>query len=155
MKMNENPCDACSSRRDFLKTGASLAALLAALPILEISGFASDGEMRYPVPASDSANIDYKSQVILVRYQGAVFAFALSCPHQNNAIKWVAKEGRFQCTKHDSRYLPNGTYTSGRATRNMDRFAVRREGDSVVVDLKHWFQSDKDPSGWASALIRV
>jgi len=33
----------------------------------------------------------------------------------------------------------------------MDRHAIRREGDSILVDLHHWFQSDKDPKGWASA----
>ena len=44
---------------------------------------------------------------------------ALSCPHQNNAVKWVAKDHCFQCTKHDSQYQPDGVYTSGRATRNL------------------------------------
>ena len=55
-----------------------------------------------------------------------VYAFALACPHENAAVKWVAKEQRFQCTRHDSRYTPEGQYTSGRATRNLDRFPIRR-----------------------------
>jgi len=58
-------------------------------------------------------------------------------------------------SKHDSQDLPYGTYSAGRATRNLDRFAIRREDASIVVDLQHWFESDKNPSGWASAVVQV
>jgi Rieske Fe-S protein len=61
--------------------------------------------------------------------------FALACPHQNFAVKWVAKDHRFACTKHDSKYAADGTHLAGRATRNMDRYVIRRDGNSVVVDL--------------------
>jgi nitrite reductase/ring-hydroxylating ferredoxin subunit len=146
----------CASRREFLKTAGYFAFAMTALPVSTASGIAASGnEIRYPIPAVDGASVDYKTQVILVRYQNAVYAFALSCPHQNNAVKWMRKDGRFQCTKHDSRYRPDGVHTSGRATRNMDRYVIRREGDVVVVDLQHWFQSDQDPSGWASAAIHL
>jgi hypothetical protein len=37
----------------------------------------------------------------------------------------------------------------------MDRYVIRRDGDSVVVDLHRWTQSDKDPAGWAAATIAV
>src|SRR5690242_20678434 len=141
-------CRDCTTRREFLW-------LLAALPVFAISGSGADAEKRYPIPAADSANLDYKAQVIVVRYQNAVFAFALSCPHENAAVKWLPKDKRFQCSRHDSRYQPNGVHTSGRATRNMDRFAVKRDGDFLIVDLHHWFQSDKDPSGWNSAAIQL
>jgi len=124
-----------------------------ALPVLATSGTGDGGERRYPVPASDSVNVDQSAQLIVVRADNHVYVFALSCPHQNNVVKWVAKDHRFQCTKHDSRYTPNGSYTSGRATRNMDRYVIHRDGDSVVVDLHKWVQSDKDPAGWAAATI--
>jgi Rieske Fe-S protein len=78
--------------------------------------------------------IDKANQVILVRWQNAVYAFALSCPHQNQALRWDAKETRFQCPKHKSKYQPDGTFISGRATRAMDRYAVRHEGDTIVVE---------------------
>ena len=126
-----------------------------ALPIYEVSGTGSDKERQYPLPAADGVNIDRQTQVILVRLQNRVYAFALSCPHENAALKWLPKDHRFQCTKHDSKYQPDGTHMSGRATRNMDRFAIRREGESIFVNLQHWFQSDKDPSGWGSALIQL
>jgi hypothetical protein len=37
----------------------------------------------------------------------------------------------------------------------MDRFALRRDGDNITVDLLHWFRSDQDPSGWNSAMIQL
>jgi Rieske Fe-S protein len=98
--------------------------------VAEIMGTGAANEKRYTLPASDSVNIDRQSQVILIRFQNSVCAFALACPHEQAAVKWLPKDHRFQCSKHDSQYQPNG---SGRATRNLDRFAIR--------------------PGWASALI--
>jgi len=108
-----------------------------------------------PIPAADSVNVDHTAQLIVVRLQGRLYVFALSCPHQNNAVKWLPKDHRLQCTKHDSQYQPDGVHTAGRATRNLDRYVIRRDGDSVVVDLHRWMQSDKDPAGWAAAAITV
>jgi len=153
-----------SDRRGFLRLGGcavvglaslGLPASLEALPIYETSGSGGANEKRYPLPAGDSVNIDSRASVIIVRYQNAVYAFSLACPHEHAAVKWVQKDRRFQCTKHDSRYQPNGTYTSGHATRNLDRFAVRKEDNNVVVDLQHWFESDKNPSGWSAAFVPV
>jgi Rieske Fe-S protein len=126
-----------------------------ALPVYLTDGSQNGGERRYPVPSTDSVNVDHAAQVIVTRFQGHVYVFALSCPHQNNAVKWLPKDHRFQCTKHDSQYQPDGVYTAGRATRNLDRYVIRRDGDSVVVDLHRWIQSDKDPAGWAAATIAV
>jgi Rieske Fe-S protein len=126
-----------------------------ALPVFTTEGSQAGGESRYPIPATDSVNVDRTAQLIVARAQGHVYVFALSCPHQNNAVKWVPKDHRFQCTKHDSQYQPDGVHTSGRATRNMDRYVIRRDGDSVVVDLHRWVQSDKDPAGWAAATIAI
>jgi Rieske Fe-S protein len=117
---------------------------------------ATDGnERRYPIPAADSVNVDRKTQVIVVRYQNHVYVFSLVCPHQNAAVKWLARDNKFQCTKHDSEYSPAGIYKTGHATRNLDRFAVRREENSVVIDLHNWFKSDQNPQGWAAATIDV
>lgn len=165
MRESNNKCFGDGAeRREFLRAGGcfmlSLATLclpssLIGLPIAEIMGAGAANEKRYTLPASDSVNIDRQSQVILIRFQNSVCAFALACPHEHAAVKWLPKDHRFQCSKHDSQYQPNGTYTAGRATRNLDRFAVRREDAFVVVDLQHWFESDKNPSGWASALINL
>src|SRR6185295_16967756 len=126
-----------NSRRSFLITSArcavtacalSLGADLAGLPIFEIDARAEGTERRYPVPTGDSVNIDRSASLILVRKGPSVYAFSLACPHEQAAVKWVANAGRFQCTKHDSRYDPTGVHTAGRATRNLDRFPVHRDG---------------------------
>lgn len=155
--------DTHDSRRDFLQQAGCLVLALGlpreiwALPVTAISGHASaSGKTQtYPLPAADAVQIDYDAQVILVRSQNKVFAFNLSCPHENAAVKWLAKDGRFQCTRHDSKYQPDGLYMSGRATRNLDRFAIRRDGASVIVDLDRLFQSDKHAAEWAAATISV
>jgi Rieske Fe-S protein len=157
--------DARASRRQFLQSAGCYGVAVAlmglssgeahALPVFLAEGSQNGGERRYPLPAADSVNIDHAAQLIVARAAGHVYVFSLSCPHQNNAVKWVEKDHRFQCTKHDSQYQPNGVHTSGRATRNMDRYVIRRDGDSIVVDLHRWIQSDKDPAGWAAATIAV
>ena len=89
----------------------------------------------YAIPAADGAQIDKDNDVILVRWQDAVYAFTLSCPHQNTALKWDDREHTFQCPKHHSKFTVTGDYIadSGRATRNMDRLAIQRSGAAVMV----------------------
>lgn len=156
-------CD-LTTRRGFLQQSAcgvfTLAALglpadAGALPVVEVEAQMAGNERRYPVPAADGASIDRASQVILVRYGGKVFAMSLVCPHENAAVRWLPKDGRFQCSKHTSRYTPDGTFMSGRATRNMDRFPVHRDAGQIVVTVDRVFQSDKDPAGWAAAVVAL
>jgi len=152
-------------RRQFLQSAGCFSVSLAllgvgaaearALPVYITAGVQTGGERRYPIPSADGVNVDRSANLILVRFQNHMYVFSLSCPHQNNAVKWVPKDLQFQCTKHDSHYQPDGLHVSGRATRNMDRYVIRKENDEVVVDLHHWIQSDKDPAGWAAATIAL
>ena len=112
-------------------------------------------EKRYPVPAADGVTIDADAQVILVRSQQSVYAFALACPHQNTALRWRADDQRFQCPKHESKYKPDGTFISGRATRNMDRLPIKRAGDAVIVDVDVAYKSDAQPAEWAAAKVAL
>ena len=148
------------SRRAFLQQGAcalittgalGLSLDAEALPVTFVTAKTVAAERQYPVPASDGVSIDRGAQVILVRTGRSVYAMALACPHQNAAVKWVEKDHRFQCTKHDSRYTPDGTYTSGRATRNLDRFPIRLEGDTVVVATDQVYRSDREQGAWSAA----
>ena len=153
------------SRRAFLhNSGCVLLAVTAAAalprellaePINFVEGEGSREERRYPVPAADGVNIDRVEQVIVVRFQNRVFAFNLACPHQGAAVKWVENAHRFQCTRHDSQYQTDGVYVTGRATRNLDRLPIRRDGSSVVVNLDRMIQSDTDPNGWAAAVVTL
>ena len=153
-----------TARREFIQTIGCFAAALAALgvsrdalaaPVAIIDSDQPGAEKTYPIPAADGVSIDRAAQVILVRANGHVFAFALSCPHQNAAVKWVPAHNQFECTKHDSHYTADGTHVSGRATRNMDRMPIRKEGNLVLVDTEHVFESDKDAPGWNAATVAV
>lgn len=143
----------CFDRRDFLKCAGF--GFLAGLPVVLTAGTQAGTERRYPIPGVDSVAFDRDTQIIVVRYQNHMYAFNLSCPHQNAAVKWLPKDQRFQCTKHDSKYTPVGVYTSGRATRNMDRLPIRREGDGVLVDTSRMIPSDKEPAEWANATVTL
>jgi len=156
-------CGSCPSRREFFRVGvgAAVAAAVAAVlpasagatPIRWIRSTGSAGEPRYPMPTADGVDVDRGNEVILVRYQGTVAAFALSCPHQRSMLRWRQEDGIFRCTKHHSEYSPTGQYLKGRATRNMDRLGIRLEGSEVVVDPTTVYHSDDDPGGWASAVV--
>jgi len=159
-------CGAAASRRDFLREAASLVACAAALGAAPSStlGFTVKltaalrilgGEAVYPIPPQDGATIDRDHVVILVRYQARVYAFALWCPHQRTALRWQEEEHRFQCPKHKSTFQPDGAFITGRATRAMDRHPLRREGDTVVVDLSTVLQEDKDRERWGQAVVQV
>jgi nitrite reductase/ring-hydroxylating ferredoxin subunit len=166
---DQNACDNCPliERRDFLRSATlALAGILAAMgasPALAESGRIRFGkahsingdERTYPVPAEDGATIDHDSQVILVRYQQKVYAFNLSCPHQNTALKWHQEDTQFQCPKHHSRYRPDGVFISGRATRGMDRFGVRHEGGNIVVDIAKFFRQDQNAAEWDAAFVAL
>jgi nitrite reductase/ring-hydroxylating ferredoxin subunit len=168
---SSGPCPACrdcADRRDFLRDAAGLAlgvlvglglspARAAALAIRHATGRRLPGsdDCVYPIPPSDGATIDKKNQVILVRFREVAYAFALSCPHQNTALRWLEPVGRFQCPKHKSQYQPDGTFITGRATRNMDRMPIRSDGTQLHIDCDHVFESDKDPVGWAAAKVKL
>lgn len=152
-------------RRDFLREAASLVACAALgtspggffglsvklTTALRIAG----GQAVYPIPAQDEATIDREHEVMLVREQNRVYAFALWCPHQHTALRWQPEERRFRCPKHKSTFQPDGSFISGRATRALDRYALRREGDTVVVDLSAVLQEDKDAERWGQAVVQL
>ena len=112
-------------------------------------------EKRYAIPATDSVAIDKDNSVIIARAAGKVYAFSLACPHQNTALRWNADDHEFQCPKHKSHYRADGTFIEGRATRDMDRLAIRRDGAAVVVDVDMLYQQDEHPKEWAAAFIAV
>ena len=128
--------------------------LASALLLPVISGIRiSREEKAYPIPAGDGVQTDKDQDVIISRTKGRIFAFNLACPHQNTAIRWDNGKTRFQCPKHKSIYTPEGVFVEGRATRGLDRFAVRKDGNSIVVNLDSLFEQDKDADKWAKAFV--
>ncbi|MEX2181555.1 MAG: Rieske (2Fe-2S) protein [Gemmatimonadaceae bacterium] len=154
-------CEDGTGRRAFLRDGLmALAALTAlgataarlnALTRVYATGSASGDTVRYPIPAADGATIDTANKIILVRYAGAVHAFSLECPHKKTPLEWQPGQSRFYCPKHKSTFRPEGTLIQGKATRNLDRFAVRIEDGDVLVDTATRIRSDRDAGAWADA----
>lgn len=167
-RQQDTDCSGCglADRRRFLMQAAAAVATVMvglgmsaeralAMPLGIVSGvrLPNGKDASYPIPATDGATIDHDNDVIIARFQGHVFAFSLACPHQNTALRWLAEEGRFQCPKHKSKYAPDGTFLSGRATRSMDRFALRKDGASVVVNLNTLYEQDKQQKEWEAASV--
>lgn len=162
-------CSGCvvaeTSRRQFLRDAGFAAAAALALvaapsrllaePLRLISARINGSTRSYSIPATDGVSIDKDNEVILVRWQNAIYAFALSCPHQNTALRWEEDNKQFQCPKHHSKYRPDGTFIEGRATRGMDRFAITRTAAGVSVDIDKIFEQEADEKEWSSAVIHV
>ena len=165
----QHDCFIPSDRRRFLRDSfLSVAGALIAVGMRKADAFAmpmafteatrsTDSMHSYSIPVGDGAQIDKTNGVILVRWQGAVYAFDLSCPHQNTALKWDERDHAFNCPKHHSQFRPNGEYIaeSGRATRNMDRFAIAKEGSEIRVDVDKLYREDNDSAQWIAALVKV
>lgn len=171
--MSEPSVDSCLGctidprRRTFIRdagvAAAGILVLLGAMPsvasAVPLTVLApldvESGSRTYAIPLTDGTSIDTEAEVILTRWRGAVYAFNLACPHRNTALRWLPADGRFQCPKHKSKYQPDGVFISGKATRGMDRFNVRRSGSSVIVNLDQLYKQSDDPTGWAAASIAV
>jgi arsenite oxidase small subunit len=165
----QHDCAIPTSRRRFLRdTFLGMAGALVAVGMTKTDAFAmplaftdakhSTGSLRtYAVPATDGAQIDKDNDVILVRWQDTVYAFSLSCPHQNTALKWDQSDHTFQCPKHHSKFTPSGGYIadSGRATRDMDRLAIQSDGAGVRVDVDKLYREDTDGPQWTAAFVKV
>jgi Rieske Fe-S protein len=164
-------CSGCElgaavARRDFVREAlarvlVALGAVAAfggradALPVLYAAGRGVRTDKAYPMPASDGAVIDKDESLIVARFENRVYAFSLACPHQNTAIRWQPDAKRFQCPKHKSRYRPDGAFIEGRATRGLDRFAVRRESEQLFVNLDALYREDKNSAEWIAAFVQL
>jgi len=112
-------------------------------------------ELRYALPPVDSVAVDEGNEVILVRWQERIYAFSAKCPHRGARLEWRSAEGRVFCPKHKARFRPDGAHDSGRQSRDLDRYDVRREGASLVIRLDMLRRADTDPAGWAAAVVMV
>ena len=171
LKTSGDACGGCElmARRTFLRDAAAFAAvalvglgatpgMATAAPVGFVSAIGGGREDKaYPIPVADGTQIDKANDAIITRWQGKVYAYSLACPHQNTTLKWSDKEKQFECPKHHSRFTPDGIYIkdSGRATRGLDRLAIRKDGNNVVVNLDKAFQEDENNAEWTAAVVTV
>ncbi len=155
-------------RRQFFRIAAMVLATAGALGIdaraagampvravkrLTRAGGDRPADKRYPLPTADGVSIDKDNSVIIARTGGMIYAFSLGCPQQNTALRWDEDDHQFMCPKHKSHYKEDGTFIEGRATRNMDRLPIRRDGSDLVVDVDRVYQQDENPAEWAAAVV--
>lgn len=168
---NTRECTACPiaavSRRVFLRDAAlAAAATMAALGLAPGPAFAkavratapvaaTRAERTYELPPVDGVAIDSVNEVILVRWQGSAYAFALACPHRGTPLEWHADEARVFCPKHKARFRPDGAHDSGRESRNLDRYDIRRQGNTLVVVLGALRRADVDGAAWTRAVVSL
>jgi menaquinol-cytochrome c reductase iron-sulfur subunit len=62
-----------------------------------------------------------------------VVAFAPQCTHLGCAYHWDEQKKNFLCPCHSSVFAIDGRVLSGPAPRPLDRYAVRVEGDGLLV----------------------
>ena len=170
--MTADDCHECpvaaASRRAFLRdVGLAVAAALAAgaagspaaalaQSVMEMTPSGLHGRrLVYPIPAGDSVSVDAANGVILARWQDRLYAFSTKCPHRGSKLEWRADERRVYCPKHKARFQADGTHDSGRRSRDLDRFDLRRQGNSVEVDTGSLHRSDLDPTGWRAAVVAL
>ncbi len=171
MDVDQSHCDGCTlvARRDFLRDASLLAmgALVAlgaapsraAAASIELVSPVEENreEKAYAIPARDGTQIDKDNGTMITRWQGKVYVFSLACPHQNTALRWHDTDTQFECPKHHSRFDAEGNYIkdSGRATRGLDRFTVRKDGNNVVANLDKLYQEDEDEAIWKASFVTV
>jgi nitrite reductase/ring-hydroxylating ferredoxin subunit len=171
MNVSKNePCAAtCAIARGRFLRSAGLAALasigggaLLADPALAQSmGAIAPSQSRgklltYAVPGRDGALIDAANGVILARMKNTVYAMSIACPHRAvTSLEWLPDEKEFHCPKHDAHFQPDGALIDGRPDRGMDRYAVRRSGQTIVVDTASLLEQNADRAAWDGALVKV
>ena len=116
---------------------------------------AGRAELRYTLPADDGVDVDEGNEVILVRWQGRAYAFSAKCPHRGGRLERRAADSRVYCLKHKARFRPDGAHDSGRSSRDLDRYDIRREGSSLVIQRDVLRRVDTDPAGWAAAVVSL
>lgn len=166
---HENCITGCATRRSFLRDIAVAAAGALALTGSTAGRALADSvtevhpspvpfgtpTVLYPIPAGDAMQVDIRNEVILARWNNRLYAFSLRCPHRGAKLEWRQSESRVFCPKHEARFMPNGTHDSGRASRDLDRYEILRQGNSIAVSLGRVLRSDQDSEAWSAAVISI
>ena len=164
-------CPVATSRRAFLRDAAAMAAAaVAAVSIaqpgmafaqtaaeIEPAGNATARrlERSYAIPSADGVSVDVSNDVILARWEDRVYAFSIKCPHKGARLEWRQSEQRVFCPRHEARFLADGSHFSGRDSRDLDRYRIRRSANDVIVDLAELCRRDIDPDVWTQALVSL
>ena len=164
-------CPMVTSRRAFLRDAAAVAAAAVAAvsiarpgmafaqTVAEIEPKSTPGsaipERSYAIPPADSVSVDPTNEVIIARWEGRVYAISMKCPNKGEQLEWRQSEERVYGPRHEARFLADGTHFSGRSTRDLDRYRIRRNANDIVVDLGTLCRRDSDPDAWTQAVLAL
>jgi cytochrome b6-f complex iron-sulfur subunit len=57
------------------------------------------------------------------------------CTHKGCAVDWSADESEILCPCHGSTFKPDGTVIKGPATKPLERYEAKIEGDAILVKI--------------------
>ncbi|PSN19293.1 cytochrome B6 [filamentous cyanobacterium CCP5] len=59
-----------------------------------------------------------------------------TCPHAGCTATWQAEQGLVECPCHSSKFAADGSVEQGPASSSLATYAVRVEGDSILVETR-------------------
>jgi cytochrome b6-f complex iron-sulfur subunit len=81
-----------------------------------------------------------------------IYALSTICTHLGCNPNWLPSDRKFKCPCHGSGFQISGINFEGPAPRPLERFAIRKDGDQIIVDKSRKFQYElgqwKDPDSF-------
>jgi cytochrome b6-f complex iron-sulfur subunit len=156
------------TRRQFLRNGWKIGGTLLGVAagwttyesLRPLTSAASGATIKVGTVASfkaESATYISAGRLFIANTGSRIFAISQKCPHLGCRVPFCESSGRFECPCHGSKYDLGGEWIEGPAPRGMDRYLLKLEGDTVVVDTsklitgpgrgaKRYFKPAKGPS---------
>lgn len=91
----------------------------------------------------------------IVRLSDRIAACSRTCTHLGCPTRWDATDGEFKCPCHGSVFLPDGTNVQGPAPRPLDRLAIHRRGDQIIVDRSRRFLKERGQWDDPDSYVRI
>jgi len=106
---------------------------------------------------SDGVYEQYKGaqQVWIIRRKGKLFALSTICTHLGCIPNWLPADSKFKCPCHGSGFYMDGVNFEGPAPRPLERFAIKLEGDTVIIDKSRKFRSELNQWGLPNSELLV
>jgi cytochrome b6-f complex iron-sulfur subunit len=113
----------------------------------EVRGFVVHLSADTEMLLSGAALTDALSTGSILRDEDDSYWFVLhqTCPHLGAPLEYLLSCRSFKCPSHGAHFHCDGEYLDGPSPRSMDRFPVRFDGPSVVVDTGRLNQSVARP----------
>ncbi len=157
-----------TTRRDFLRDGWKLGGTLLAIAagwttyesLRPLATPAAGANIRLGAVdsfAADTATYVPAGRLFVANTGARVFALSQKCPHLGCRVPFCESSGHFECPCHGSKYDIGGEWIEGPAPRGLDRYPLKVDGDTLVVDTstlingpdrgaKRFFKPAKGPS---------